>query len=125
MNPDVVRAYFEAVNADRFGDLAPLWAADGELHAVGAPPRIGRDAVLAHFPAVLADYAKHDDQVIRVIDAGDTIVTEIHFVGETRDGRPVEFDAVDVFDLRDGLITRLTSWYDTRAVARQLGTRPS
>lgn len=119
-NRRVVEAYFDAINTDRFAALEPLWHPDGELHAVGAPARIGRAAVLAHFPAVLAGYAEHDDRVTRWIEAGDTIVTEIQFVGRIRDGRPVEFDAVDVFDLRDGLITRLSSWYDTRAVARQV-----
>ena len=119
-NRAVVEGYFAAINADRFGDLEPLWGADGEMHAVGAPPRIGRDAVLAHFPAVLAAYATHDDRVTRFIESGDTIVTEIHFEGRLRDGRPVEFDAVDVFDLRGGVIVRLSSWYDTRAVARQV-----
>lgn len=114
----VLEGYFAAINADRFADLRSLWHPDGELHAVGTPPRIGRDAVLAHFPAVLAAYAEHHDRVTRWIDAGDTVVTEIRFTGALRDGRPVEFDAVDVFDLRDGLIARLSSWYDTRAVAR-------
>jgi ketosteroid isomerase-like protein len=119
-NRSVVEAYFAAINADRFADLAPLWHADGELHAVGAPARIGRHAVLGHFPAVLAGYTRHHDLVTRWIEAGDTLVTEIRFSGELADGRPVDFDAVDVFDLADGLITRLSSWYDTRAVARMV-----
>jgi ketosteroid isomerase-like protein len=119
-NRVVVQDYFAAINADRFADLEPLWHPAGELHAVGAPARIGRAAVLAHFPAVLAAYASHDDRVTRWIEAGDTVVTEIHFTGELRDGRPVEFDAVDVFDLRDGAIMRLSSWYDSLAVARMV-----
>ncbi len=125
-NRGVVEAYFAAINADRFADLGPLWHPEGELHAVGAPPRVGRDAVVAHFPAVLGSYAKHHDQVTRWIEAGDTLVTEIRFSGELVDGRPVEFEAVDVFDLLDGVIVRLGSWYDTRAVARMVrpGPRP-
>lgn len=119
-NRAVVEAYFAAINSDRFADLEPLWSPDGQLHAVGAPPRIGRAAVLAHFPAVLSGYATHHDAVTRWIDAGDTLVTEIVFAGELADGRPVRFDAVDVFDLAGGLIVRLSSWYDTRAVARQV-----
>ena len=117
---ELVGTYFAAMNSDRFADLEPLWHPDGELHAVGAPPRIGRAAVLAHFPAVLAGYAAHHDEVTRWIEAGDTVVTEIRFTGELRDGRPVVFDAVDVFDLAEGAIIRLSSWYDTRAVARMV-----
>lgn len=119
-NRAVVDGYFAALNAHRFAELEPLWHPEGELHAVGVPPRIGRDAVLAHFPAVLAGYSAHHDRVTRVLEDGDTIVTEIRFEGRLRDGRPVAFDAVDVFDLRDGRIVRLSSWYDTGAVARQV-----
>ncbi|HEY1966498.1 MAG TPA: nuclear transport factor 2 family protein [Pseudonocardia sp.] len=114
----LLRRYFEAINSDDFDALAPLWHPAGELRAVGAPPRIGRAEVLAHFPAVLAGYARHHDEVTRWIEAGDTVVTEIRFVGTLRDGRPVRFDAVDVFDLVDGVIGRLSSWYDSLAVAR-------
>jgi hypothetical protein len=32
----------------------------------------------------------------------------------------MEFDAVDVFDVRDGRIARLTSWYDSHEVRRAL-----
>ncbi|WP_219413520.1 nuclear transport factor 2 family protein [Pseudonocardia nigra] len=122
-NRDTVEGYFAAINSDGFADLEPLWHPDGELHAVGAPPRIGRAAVLAHFPDVLAAYASHDDRVTRWIEAGDTLVTEIRFEGTLRDGRGVEFDALDVFDLRDAVIVRLSSWYDTRAVARMVARR--
>ena len=119
-NRAVLEAYFAAINADRFADLVPLWHPDGELRAVGVPPRIGRTAVLAHFPAVLAGYPEHHDEATRWIEAGDTVVVEIAFTGVTCTGRSVRFDAVDVFDLRDTRILRLSSWYDTRAVARMV-----
>ena len=56
----------------------------------------------------------------RWIEAGDTIVTEIHFEGALTDGRPVEFDALDVFDLAEGRIRRIATWFDTRDVRRQV-----
>jgi hypothetical protein len=46
---------------------------------------------------------------------------EIHFSGALASGIPLEFDAVDVFDFDDdGLIVRLTSWYDSHAVRSSL-----
>ena len=39
-----------------------------------------------------------------------------------RYGRKLEFDAVDVIDLEDGLIKQLTSWYDIAWVRDQLAT---
>ena len=61
------------------------------------------------------------DTPTRVSVAGDVVTVEIHFVGRTVQGVDVEFDAVDVFDVDpQGRITRLSLWYDTRDVARQV-----
>jgi hypothetical protein len=55
--------------------------------------------------------------------SGDVVTVEIAFTGETQEGVPVEFEAVDVFTLRDGRICRLTTWYDIERV-RKLAVRP-
>jgi ketosteroid isomerase-like protein len=120
---ELVEGYFAALNADRFADLAAVFAPDVEIHTVGAPPVLGREAALAHFPALLAGYAEHRDEVTRWIVAADAIVCEIAFTGRLRDGRPVEFDALDVFDGSAAGLTRIVTWYDTRAVARQVRER--
>lgn len=117
---DTIDRYFAAVNSDDWAAMAQLWHPDGQLRAVGAPVRRGRDEVLAHYPAVLAGFRRHHDEPTRVIRAGATVVVEIRFSGETTAGRRVEFDAVDVFDLDGALITHLSSWYDTAAVARMV-----
>jgi ketosteroid isomerase-like protein len=116
----VVEAYFAAINADAFAELAGVFAEDVEIHTVGAEPVVGREAALVHFPEVLANYAEHSDRVTRWIETRDAIVTEIDFAGKLTDGRPVVFPALDVFDLRDGRIARVTTWYDTRDVRRQV-----
>ncbi|MFP5070189.1 nuclear transport factor 2 family protein [Pseudonocardia nantongensis] len=115
-----VDAYFAAINSDRFADLAAVFATDVEIVTTGAPPVIGREAALAHFPVVLAGYSSHDDAVTRWIEAGDTVVCEIAFSGTLTDGRAVTFDALDVFDTADGWVTRVGTWFDTRSVARQI-----
>jgi ketosteroid isomerase-like protein len=117
---DLVEAYFAAINADRFAELAAVFAPAVQIHTVGAPPVVGRAAALAHFPALLAGYSTHHDEVTRWIVAPDAVVCEIAFTGRLRDGRPVAFDAVDVFDASDAGITRIGTWYDTRSVARQV-----
>ena len=64
----------------------------------------------------------HHDEPIRVVVAGTVVLVEIHFSGRTPAGDPVEFDAVDVFDLTDDgtRIARLSTWYDTAAVGRMV-----
>lgn len=118
--PEPVRAYFEHLNADDWDAFGDLWTDDAELRAVGFRPCRGRQEVLAYYPSVLRSYRSHHDEVTRAVDAGETVTVEIHFHGETTEGRPVEFDAVDVFDLRDGRIRALSSWYDTALVARMV-----
>lgn len=124
-NRAAVEGYFAAMNSNSFADLEKVFAPEVEIHTVGTEPVVGRDAAVAHFPNVLAGYAAHEDEVTRWIagtdDGGaDAIVCDIAFVGRLADGREVRFDALDVFDVRDGLITRVTTWYDTRLVARQV-----
>ena len=125
MTPPAVERYFAAVNAEDWTTIRDVFAPDAELHSVGAPPRHGRDEIAAHFPRVLAALPVHHDEPTRVVVAGTVVLVEIHFSGRTPAGDPVEFDAVDVFDLTaDGTaIRRLSTWYDTAAVSRMV--RPS
>jgi ketosteroid isomerase-like protein len=116
----VVEGYFWAVNSGAFADLEKVFAEDVAIHTVGAKPVVGRVAAVAHFPRVLAGYAEHEDQVTRWIETAAAIVTEIHFRGRLQDGREVDFEALDVFDLHEDRITKVTTWYDTRDVRRQV-----
>jgi ketosteroid isomerase-like protein len=117
---DPVSAYFAAINAEDWDALAGLWEPDAELYPAGARPRHGREAILAFYPRLLAGWARHVDQPGRRITEADTVVVEISFTGQTSEGRSVAFDAVDVFDLAGPRIRRLSNWYDTAAVLRQV-----
>ncbi len=119
---DPVSAYFAAVNAGDWAALAGLWEPDAELVATGARPRHGREDIMAYYPRVLAGYAEHEDRPVRRIKDGSTVVVEVAFTGRTTAGRAVAFDAIDVFDLApgSGRIRRLSTWYDTAAVRRQV-----
>ena len=117
---DPVGAYFAAVNAEDWAALAALWEPDAELVATGARPRHGRDEIVAYYPRVLAGYAEHEDRPGRRITDGSAVVVEVAFTGRTTAGRPVAFDTIDVFDLAGPRIRRLSTWYDTAAVRRQV-----
>jgi ketosteroid isomerase-like protein len=118
--PAVIGAYFSALNGESFASFAELWTEDAQLRAVGSRPRDGRDEVLSYFGPLFDPWAEHLDQPTRCIVAEDVVVVEVAFSGRTHTGKPVAFDAVDVFDLRDGAIARLSTWYDLAWLRRQL-----
>lgn len=114
--PKAVVRYFESVNTEDYDTLREQLHPDAEFVAVGARPRRGREEVMTYFPAAFQQLPEHNDEPTRYLIAGDAVTVEIHFVGKTRAGGHVEFDAIDVMDLQDGLIRRVTSWYDSARV---------
>jgi hypothetical protein len=48
-NEAVIAHYFACLDAEDWDAMRELWHEDGELRAVGARPRDGRDAVLRYF----------------------------------------------------------------------------
>jgi uncharacterized protein (TIGR02246 family) len=115
----VASAYFAAVNARRWDDLAALFADDAELRPVGARARSGRDDIAAYYPPLLAGFVTSHDDPRALHVAGDVVTAEIAFTGTTPAGRDVAFDAVDVFRVRDGRIVSLRILYDVLDVIRQ------
>lgn len=117
---DAPRRYFALANEESFDELIALFTPDAVLLAPGTKPRQGEAAIREYYEKAFAPYPEHCDEPTRFIEAGATVVAEIHFKGKLATGGEIEFDAVDVFDLtEDGRIARLSSWYDSH-YARQL-----
>jgi ketosteroid isomerase-like protein len=115
-NRAAIAGYFAAINGEDWDALADLFHDDAELRAPGTAPRLGGAAVATYFRDALAPYPVHRDEPTREIYAGDVVTVEIHFEGTLAGGGTLAFDAVDVFDLLDGRIHRLSSWYDSHYV---------
>lgn len=113
-----IRDYFRCLDEEDWAGMEALWTVDGELRAVGARPRHGREEVLGFFAKLFTPWREHEDRPTRLVIAGDVVTAEVTFTGTTADGREVSFDAVDVFDLREGRIAALSNWYDI-ALARK------
>lgn len=118
--PECVRTYFETINAEDFERLAAVWSPDAELRAVGSRPRRGQDEIMAFYRGVFGPWASHLDRPTRAVIADHVVVCEIKFEGVTHAGKELAFDACDVFDLTDGSIARLTTWYDLGWVRSRL-----
>jgi ketosteroid isomerase-like protein len=117
---DPVRSYFTCLDNEDWDAMRELWHADAELRAVGTRPRNGVDEVIAYFSTLFSPWPQHTDAPTRLLTAGQTVVAEVKFTGTMADGREVSFDAVDVIDLEDGRIRRLTNWYDIAYARRVL-----
>jgi ketosteroid isomerase-like protein len=117
---DVVHRYFDCVNNDKWEEFRELWHPECVTTPVDGPQRHGLEDVLAMYPLVLGPFPEHLDDPIRVLVSGDSATVEIHFTGTMHDGKVIEFDALDVFDLQDGLIRRLRYWYDSAPIIAQM-----
>jgi steroid Delta-isomerase len=119
--PPVITEYFATINADDFDATAALFADGATLIAPGTEPITGRAGIRSYYVTALRLYPEHRDEPTRVITAGSTVTVEVHFTGRVEAGGRLDFDAVDVFDLDDaGAIVRLSSWYDSHAVRRDV-----
>ena len=118
--PDVVNRYFELMNGDRWDRFGEVWTADAEHWAVGGGSRTGREPIVDFYSRLFRAWEVHLDRPTRFLVAGDTVTVEVVFEGRLSDGRELEFPAVDVIDVEDGLIARLTTWYDIAWVRKAL-----
>jgi ketosteroid isomerase-like protein len=118
--PEVVERYFELMNGDRWDVFGEVWAEDATHSAVGAGTRQGRTAIVEFYSRLFRAWAVHDDHPTRILVAPGAVTVEVTFSGRMHDGRELEFDAVDVIDVADGQITRLTNWYDIAWLRKQL-----
>lgn len=124
---DVVARYFRCLDEEDWRTMAELWTPDGQLRAVGARPRDGRDEVLEFFAKLFDPWPRHRDHPDRVIIAEEdrAATVEVTFTGTTGDRREVRFEAVDVIDFEHDRIRRLTNWYDIDYARRALAPNQS
>jgi ketosteroid isomerase-like protein len=118
--PAPVGTYFAALNEEDFPRLAAIWCPTSELRAVGTRDRHGPDEIMSYYHPLFEPWAEHRDRPTRVVVADSVAVVEVSFTGVTHAGTTIEFDAVDVFDLVDGQVERLTCWYDLAWLRKQL-----
>jgi ketosteroid isomerase-like protein len=121
----IAKRYFTAVNESRLDDLAAVFAEGAILSFPMLPHVGGRKAIREFYAGVLTFYPERRDDVTRwFVSEGGDVAAEISFVGRTSTGRDVAFDAVDVFTIRNGVIQKLTIYYDSAKVIQMLGELP-
>jgi ketosteroid isomerase-like protein len=121
---DLIRRYFDSVNAEDWTAMASLLHPDATFSTPGARPRAGRDQVLQLFGRIFTRWDTHLDTPEWQIAEGVRAVVGIAFEGRTASGLDVSFSALDVFTFEDDLIRAVVSWYDSLEVFRLMSGAP-
>jgi ketosteroid isomerase-like protein len=86
-------------------------------HTAGEPPVVGDDAVRAHLAGIFERWPDLRFSSRRLYVSAEFCAHEWTAQATTPDGRRLEWDGVDVFPLRNGLIAR-KDVYSTSHIAR-------
>jgi ketosteroid isomerase-like protein len=101
-----------------------LWADDVVLVQPLMPRAVGRAACEEGFARLFRLIPDLHATVHRWAEAGDGAVLIEFTLKGTFGGRPIEWDAVDRFVLRDGLAVERVSYFDAMPLAIEMALRP-
>ncbi|MFB8387499.1 AMP-binding protein [Microbacterium sp. NPDC055910] len=114
----LLERYFTAVNSRDWDALRSVLHPDISIRHADLLESHGVDSVVRLYQAILHQYreGEHEDRPTRILIQGDLVAVEIQATVVKLDGTRVEFPAVDMIDIQDGLIRRVSTWYDTARV---------
>jgi ketosteroid isomerase-like protein len=97
---------------DHAGAIERYYTEDSSMQENAAPPRLGRDTLVAHERAVLARMSHVYSKAVSSVVEGDRVA--IHWIFEMRDksGKAYRFDEVALQEWRGDRIFRERFFYD-------------
>ena len=115
----LIEAHDAGWNAQDLDAIMPTYAGDVvfQNHTAGEDPVTGAAAVRAHLAGIFERWPDMRFSSRRLYVTDDVCVSEWTARATTPDGRRIEWDGVDVFPIRDGLIAR-KDVYSTSHIAR-------
>ena len=121
--PKTITDYFAATRAMDREAWVSQFAETGCSHdPVGAPPHVGREALGRFFDSIvslLETVGLHEDAVYA---CGNEVAVKWTGRGRGRNGKPVVFEGIDVFELDErGRIKTLRAYWDPSRLFAQLG----
>jgi uncharacterized protein len=109
----MIRAYFAAVNEERWDDVMALYDENARLTVPGVPAKHGKAQIRRFYDDLGRRFERHEAEVDVVLAEGNRAMATISYSSSTRDGRAVEFWASDTFTIEDGLIKDLRIIFDS------------
>jgi steroid delta-isomerase-like uncharacterized protein len=128
----VVDDYFAALARRDVEAMASLWAPDGEEHISGQVDAVGPGGVREYFTEFFEAFPDFALEVRSTVNEGERAAVHWTAVGThlgplwgvEPTGARVDFEGIDLLEVRDGLIVRNDAVADTLSIARQLGLVP-
>ncbi len=122
----IVLSYFKAVDAMDIDELMALFNDDASLHYPVSDPIVGKDAIRNFYSGVFKKYASGQDHIRRLFFSEDgSMVAEIYFEAVLKNGRSVEFEAVDIFTIVDNRIQKIQVNFDSAKILQEIGPPPN
>jgi ketosteroid isomerase-like protein len=100
------------VSGDHAGAIARYYTDDASMQENAAPPRVGRDGLVAHERAVLERMAKVVSICLSSTLEGDRVAIHWNFELTDKDGKTRRFDEVALQEWRGDRIFRERFFYD-------------
>jgi ketosteroid isomerase-like protein len=100
------------VSGDHAGAIERYYTEDASMQENAAPPRVGRDGLVAHERAVLERMAKVVSVCVSSTLEGDRVAIHWNFELTDKDGKTRRFDEVAWQEWRDDRIFRERFFYD-------------
>jgi steroid delta-isomerase-like uncharacterized protein len=127
------RSYFEALAARDPEAIVSHWHEDGVDDVVPLGVKRGRQEIEQMFRELFAAAPDLETTVTRIVAGEKQAAVEwrMHgtfdggpFQGVEPTGRPIEMRGLDMLEIEDGQIVRITGYYDGAEYARQIGMLP-
>ena len=136
-NVQIARSLYDNWNERQFDKTAELMAAEGEILLVGSDTRFRGPSGAIEFSQMWANgFPDGRVKIDNVVASGDHVVVQYTgkgtHTGALRSpageipatGRSVTLELCDVYEIRDGKIRSLQSYFDSASMLMQLGVMP-
>jgi steroid delta-isomerase-like uncharacterized protein len=131
---EVIRSFFDRLNARDFDGAAGLMTPDCVHHTMGlgGGDKFGRDEWRGLVTSLWASFPDRAIEIHHIIGEGDRVAARLtwtgtqtgEFAGIAPTGRRVEVNGVSVFAMKDGKIAEQWIEQDILALHQQLGAAP-
>ena len=103
-------------SGDHAGAIERYYIEDASMQENATPPRIGRDALVAHEKAALSRMSHVHSKCVSSIVEGDRVAIHWNFVVTEKSGKVRRFDEIALQEWRDDRIFRERFFYDPATI---------